>query len=329
LKAFFESIRAIRPDALIIADPGVMQWAKDIVPDIPVHLSTQANTTHSGAVRFWESLGAARINLARELSLEEIQKIAHETAIEIEVFVHGSMCISYSGRCLLSSFMADRHSNRGMCCHPCRWNFSVVEETRPGQYFPLDEDSRGSYVFNSKDLCMIGHLPEMIRAGVSSLKIEGRMKSIHFLATVVKTYREALDAYFENPARWKLQQQWIEELSRVSHRPYCTGFYFSDPTQTSPDFSGHRTAGSVQFGGKVTGVLSGKRNEVDVRNRISVDDTVQVITPRGPPVHDRVVSMTSIDGAARNIAHPGTRALIRFRSCYRPNDVVRIVKKSE
>jgi len=187
---YLHQIGDLRPDAIIIADPGILLEARRIIPHIPVHLSTQANTTSRLSARFWESLGVARINVARELSLREIKEIADATPIEIEAFVHGAMCISHSGRCLLSSFMAGRDGNRGMCAHPCRWNYFLVEETRPGQYMPVLEDARGTYIFNSKDLCMIDHVSEMIEAGITSFKIEGRLKGINYLATVVKTYRE-------------------------------------------------------------------------------------------------------------------------------------------
>ena len=185
----------MHPDGIIISDPGIIAMARERIPRIPIHLSTQANTTNDNAARFWESQGVKRVNVARELTLSEIQIIAQRTTLEIEAFVHGAMCISYSGRCLLSSFMALRDSNRGMCCHPCRFNYAVVEEKRPGQYYELSEDTRGTYIFNSRDLCMIEHIPEMIAAGISALKIEGRMKGINYLASVVKIYREAIDAY--------------------------------------------------------------------------------------------------------------------------------------
>ncbi|MBW2201393.1 MAG: U32 family peptidase, partial [Deltaproteobacteria bacterium] len=227
----------IEPDAIIIADPGIVNLAQKKISHIPVHLSTQANTTHIQSVLFWQNLGVKRINIARELSLEEIREIASHSDVEIEAFVHGAMCIAYSGRCLLSGYMANRDSNRGMCAHPCRWRYAVVEELRPGQYLPLTEDDRGSYIFSSKDLCMIGHIPDMIRAGICALKIEGRMKGIHYLAAVVKAYREAIDAYYNHSEAYVVTEEWTKELSSINHRGYCTGFYFGNPDQVLPNYS--------------------------------------------------------------------------------------------
>jgi len=198
--------------------------ARELMPHIPLHLSTQANSTNYKTVEFWERLGIRRVNVAGELTLAEIKAIGELAQIEIEAFVHGAMCIAYSGRCLLSSFMAKRHSNRGMCIHPCRWKYALMEETRAGQYMPIAEDDRGTYIFNSKDLCMIEHMPAMIESGVSALKIEGRMKGINYLASVVKVYREAIDRYFQDPEGYSARPEWLIELAKISNRGYCTGF---------------------------------------------------------------------------------------------------------
>src|SRR5210317_748326 len=233
---YLEKLGAIGADGLILADPGVILTARELIPHIPLHLSTQANTTNYKTVEFWQQLDIRRVNVARELTLAEIKSITEQSHIEIEAFVHGAMCIAYSGRCLLSSFMANRHSNRGMCAHPCRWKYALVEELRDGEYMPIAEDDRGTYIFNSKDLCMIEHIPAMIDSGVSALKIEGRMKGINYLATVVKVYREAIDQYYQDPMGYAVQPAWLVELTRIDHRGFCSGFYFDDPQQTEADF---------------------------------------------------------------------------------------------
>ncbi len=237
LKSFLTKIDKIAPDAVIISDPGIIMLAKEIIPDIDIHLSTQANTTNLQAAKFWHSLGVKRINLSRELSIDEIKEITAGSKIEIETFIHGAMCVSYSGRCLLSSFLSKRSSNSGLCSHPCRWKYSVVEELRPGKYHSLMEDNKGSYIFNSKDLCMIRHIPELINANISSLKIEGRMKGINYLAAVVKTYRNAIDKYIEDPDAYKMDPDWFAELDQVFHREYCTGFYFNKPDELLPNYN--------------------------------------------------------------------------------------------
>jgi putative protease len=222
--------RTGRPDR---GRSGDIHAGPELLPHVPIHVSTQANTTNTGTARFWRDLGATRVNAARELTLDELREMSAESGIEVEAFVHGAMCIAYSGRCLLSGYMKKRESNRGMCCQPCRFHYTLMEQSRPGQYFPIAEDPRGAYVFNSRDLCMIEHLPALIDAGIRSLKIEGRMKSIHYLAGVVKVYREAIDAWYRDPVAYQVQQRWLTELSAISHRGYCTGFYFNDPDQTA------------------------------------------------------------------------------------------------
>jgi len=207
LAEYLNILGDIGPDAVIVTDPGALMMASKIIPHISLHLSTQANTTNYQSALFWQRLGIKRINVARELSLTEINEMAQRCDLEVEAFVHGAMCISYSGRCLLSNFMVNRDSNHGECAHPCRWKYAVVEEHRPGQYLPIEEDHRGSYIFNSKDLCMIEHIPEMVESGVASLKIEGRMKGIHYLASTVKTYREAIDAFLKNPENYRVKDR--------------------------------------------------------------------------------------------------------------------------
>ena len=267
ISEYLKSLGEISPDAVIIADPGILLEVRKVIPDIPVHLSTQANTTNYKAALFWKNLGVTRINAARELSLKEIEEIALLGNVEVEIFVHGAMCISYSGRCLLSNFMENRDSNRGECCQPCRFRYSVIEETRPGRYMPVAEDNRGTYIFNSKDLCMIRHIPEIINTGASSLKIEGRMKGINYVASAVKVYREAIDSYYESPAEYTVKDEWIDELSRISNRGYCTGFYFGNTNETIPNYMDIKPATERTFIGKVTGVENGNVVVFVVRNK--------------------------------------------------------------
>ena len=279
IASYLEKLGAVGPDGVIAADPGVILTARELMPHIPLHLSTQANSTSYKTVEFWERLGIRRVNVARELTLAEIKTIGQQTQIEIEAFVHGAMCIAYSGRCLLSSFMANRHSNRGMCAHPCRWKYALVEETRAGHYMPIAEDDRGTYIFNSKDLCMIEHIPAMIQSGVSALKIEGRMKGINYLASVVKVYREAIDRYFQDPMGYAVQPEWLVELTRINRRGFCTGFYFDDPQQTVPDYDLSMGAETHLFIGKVLTAHDG-RTLMEVRNKCRAGDRVEILSPR-------------------------------------------------
>ncbi len=223
---FLNTLKNIEPHGLIVSDPGIIKLSKELIPDIPLHLSTQSNTTNYLSVKFWRDLGIKRVNLARELSLEDIKQIKEKAEdTEIEVFIHGAMCMSMSGRCLLSNFLTGRPSNKGECTHPCRWKYYVTEETREGEYFPVIEDNIGTYIFNSKDLCGINFLPELIKHGIDSVKIEGRMKSIYYLSNVVRVYREAIDEYYDNPDKFIVKKEWLEELYAVSNRDYTKGFF--------------------------------------------------------------------------------------------------------
>ena len=232
LDKYLEEIKDIAIDGFIVSDPGVMMMIQEHIPDAEIHLSTQSNTTNYKSAEFWHKLGVKRIVLARELTFEEIKELRKRLpeTIELETFVQGAMCISYSGRCLLSNFMAERDANRGQCAHPCRWKYNLVEEQRPGEYYPVVEDERGTYILNSRDLCMIQHIPEIIQAGISSAKIEGRMKSIFYVATVVSAYRKAIDAYYADPENYVFNPDWLVELKKVSHREFTTGFFFDKPT---------------------------------------------------------------------------------------------------
>ena len=317
----------ICPDAIIISDPGIFLEARKIIPQIPVHLSTQSNTTNYNTALFWQNLGVKRVNTARELSLKEIKEISLHTGVEVEAFVHGAMCISYSGRCLLSTFMTKRDSNRGVCSHPCRWKYSVVEELRPGEYMPVFEDDRGSYIFNSKDLCMIEHIPEMIESGIDSLKIEGRMKGINYLASVVKTYRDAIDSYYADPEAYKIKDEWIKELSCINNRGYCTGFYLGDPDQVSPDYSKVNPSNGRLFVGKVLDYESNSVN-IQVRNKICRGDIIEIISRRGLVTQDKIDEIFDENRQPISHAQPGSIAFININTECFVNDLIRKVDSS-
>jgi len=324
---YLKILAGIAPDAVIIADPGILSEARRIMPEMPLHLSTQANTTNFRAALFWKNMGVTRINTARELSLKEIKEIASLSNIEIESFVHGAMCISYSGRCLLSNFMENRESNRGECCQPCRFRYSVVEETRPGKYMPVQEDSRGTYIFNSRDLCMIKHIPEMINAGISSLKIEGRMKGINYLASAVKIYREAIDAWYESPSEYNVKDEWIDELARISNRDYCTGFYFGNADETVPNYFDIKPATERTFIGKVTGVENGNFAVLVVRNKFFLNDPVDILGKKGPVKRDTIKRILDIEGNEVAAARSGSTVKVLLENECSANDLLRKIEE--
>lgn len=325
---YLKYIAKIGADAVIISDPGIFMEASNVIPELPVHLSTQANTTNYKSALFWEKLGVKRINVARELSLNEINEIASQSSLEVEAFVHGAMCISYSGRCLLSSFMANRDSNRGMCTHPCRWKYAVVEELRPDKYYPLTEDDRGSYIFNSSDLCMIEHIPEIIESGIDSFKIEGRMKSINYLASTVKVYREAIDSYYASPEDYETKTRWIEELASINNRGYCTGFYFGDPDQILPNYTKNKPLDGHLFTGKVIEKAGRSLAYIEVRNKIFKGDNVEVLGKKGPVVKDKIIDIIDTDGQPVPFAQPGSRVTVLLNNEYFPNDLIRSLSNS-
>jgi U32 family peptidase len=323
LENYIHELRALAPDGLIAADPAVVALIRRIAPQMPLHLSTQANTTNDAAVRFWKSQGVRRINAARELSLTEIAQLAQVPGIEIEAFVHGAMCISYSGRCLLSNYMAHRPSNQGMCCQPCRFQYAVMEATRPGQYFPLAEDEHGTYIFNSRDLCMLGHLPAMIGSGVRALKIEGRMKGIHYAATAVKVYREALDSYYSDPDGYVPQAYWLTELNKITSRGYCTGFYLADSNEAAPSFAVSQPP-THALAGKVLASAGRQRACIEVRNQIRQGDSIEILKPSGPAIPDRIRSITDNEGQPVTIAHPATRVTVELNTDCHKFDLLRL-----
>lgn len=303
LPAYLTELEKLNVDGLIVADMGVISLAKEFAPSIPLHLSTQANTVNYRAAKFWEELGIARLVMARELTREEIAKVSQETKAEIEVFVHGAMCMAYSGRCLLSNVLTGRDANRGECAQSCRWRYAVVEETRPGEYMPIEEDEGGTHIFNSKDLRLIEYIPDLVRIGVDSLKIEGRMKSSFYVATVVRAYRQALDLYAADPENYVLPQELLDELDKVSHRPYYAGFFVPS------DAGIHRPTGTYIRDYDVVGVVDSYDEAtgeavVSVRNRLYVGEEVEVMQPHGPILKQSISRMSNEDsGQELNEAH--------------------------
>lgn len=316
LRDYIGRIAHIPIDAFLVSDPGVMGLIREQIPDAEIHLSTQANTTNYMSAAFWASMGVKRIVAARELSLEELSIMRKNLPedIELEAFVHGAMCISYSGRCLLSNFMAGRDANRGACTHPCRWKYSLVEEQRPGEYYPIEEDSRGSYILNSRDLCMIDRLPDLIDAGIYSLKIEGRMKSMYYVATVISAYRAALDAYLADPEHYVYDPAYFDELCKASHREFTHGFYYNKPTDKDQNYLTSEYTRDYSFVGLVretdpkTGLTT-----VEQRNKFSVGDTIEIFGPRTPYYEEVITEMYNEEGeAVESAPHPQQILRIRF-----------------
>ena len=316
LTDYIAKIRHIPVDAFLVSDPGVMGLIKEQIPDAEIHLSTQANTTNYLTARFWAQQGVKRIVCAREMSLEEIKVMRAELPedIEIESFIHGAMCISYSGRCLLSNFMAGRDANRGACTHPCRWKYALVEEQRPGQYYPIEEDGYGSYILNSRDLCMIDHIPDLAEAGVYSLKIEGRMKSMYYVATVVTAYRAAIDSYLSDPENYVFDTKYYDELCKASHREFTHGFYYNKPTDkdqnylTSDYTRDYSFIGLVRETAETTGLTT-----VEQRNKFSVGDIVEIFGPYTPYYEETIREMYDEEGnPVQSAPHPQQILRIRF-----------------
>ena len=308
VEEYFEELKTIRPDALIISDPGVFTIAKRVLPDMEIHISTQANNTNYGTYLFWHELGAKRVVSARELSLKEIKEIREHIPedMEIESFIHGAMCISYSGRCLLSNFFTGRDANQGACTHPCRWKYSVVEETRPGEYMPVYENERGTYIFNSKDLCMIEHVPEMIDAGIDSFKIEGRMKTALYVATVARTYRKAIDDYLENPEKYKANMEWYkEEIGKCTYREFTTGFYFGKPTSETQIYDSNTYVKNYIYLGTVEERDARGFAKIEQKNKCSVGETIEIMKPNGDNIKAKVLRIVNEEGGEQESApHP-------------------------
>ena len=305
---YFKELKALKPDALIIADPGMFLMAKRICPEIDIHISTQANNTNYETFRFWYEQGAKRVVSARELSLEEIREIRKNVPqdLEIESFIHGAMCISYSGRCLLSSYFTGRDANQGACTHPCRWKYAVMEESRPGEYFPVFENDRGTYIFNSKDLCMIEHIPEMIEAGIDSFKIEGRMKTVLYVATVARTYRKAIDDYLESEEKYRANMEWYRaEVAKCTHRHFTTGFYFGKPDSETQIYDASTYVNEYTYLGTVEAVDEKGRARISQRNKFCVGDRIEIMKPDGKNLETEVLSMTTENGeTVESAPHP-------------------------
>ena len=308
VREYFEELKDVRPDALIIADPAIFTIAKEVIPDMEIHISTQANNTNYGTYNFWYKLGAKRVVNARELSLEEIKEIRANIPedMEIETFIHGAMCISYSGRCLLSSFMAGRDANKGQCTHPCRWKYAVMEESRLGDYMPVYENERGTYIFNSKDLCMIEHIPELIEAGIDSFKIEGRMKTALYVATVARTYRLAIDDYKKDPEYYRSRIDFYkEEIAKCTYRQYTTGFFFGKPNEETQIYDSNTYEKNYIYLGTIGDRKEGLGYRIEQKNKFCVGDEIEVMKPSGENINVTVKAIYDEDGREQESApHP-------------------------
>lgn len=304
VEEYFTELKEIKPDALIISDPGVFEIARRILPEMEIHISTQANNTNYGTFLFWYKQGAKRVVTARELSLKEIREIREHIPedMEIESFIHGAMCISYSGRCLLSNFLTGRDANQGACTHPCRWKYAVAEETRPGEWMPVYENERGSYIFNSRDLCMIEHIPEMVEAGIDSFKIEGRMKTALYVATVARTYRLAIDDYLKDPKLYEEHMLWyLDQISNCTYRQFTTGFYFGKPDETSQIYDSNTYVREYTYLG-IIGKESDGRYRIEQRNKFSVGETIEIMKPDGQNIETVVRAIINEDGETQESA---------------------------
>ena len=300
-RKYFEEMNEIKPDAFIISDPGIFTIAKEVCPDIEIHISTQANNTNYMTYKFWWDQGATRVVSARELSLKEIKEIRNNIPedMEIESFIHGAMCISYSGRCLLSNYFTGRDANQGACTHPCRWKYSVMEEQRPGEYLPVYENERGTYIFNSKDLCMIEYIPEMIDAGIDSFKIEGRMKTALYVATVARTYRKAIDDYLESPELYKKNMDWYkDEIGKCTYRQFSTGFYFGKPTHENQIYDSNTYINEYIYLGTILDKDSDGQVLIQQKNKFCVGDEIEIMKPDGRDIITKVIGMKNERGEA-------------------------------
>jgi len=306
--AYFSELREMKPDALIIADPGMFMLAKEICPEIDIHISTQANNTNYQTFLFWYGQGAKRVVSARELSLAEIKEIREKipSDMEIESFIHGAMCISYSGRCLLSNYFTGRDANQGACTHPCRWKYAVVEETRPGEYMPVYENERGTYIFNSKDLCMIEHIPEMIDAGIDSMKVEGRMKTALYVAAVARTYRKAIDDYMESAEKYHANMEWYKaEIAKCTYRQFTTGFYFGKPDENTQIYDNNTYVNEYIYLGIIEGVDESGRAKITQRNKFCVGERIEIMKPDGSNIPVTVKGIYTEEGEpVESAPHP-------------------------
>ncbi len=315
VEQYFLELREIQPDALIISDPGVFSIARRICPGIDVHISTQANNVNYMTFHFWKEQGAVRVVTARELSLEEIHDIDQHIPedLEIETFVHGAMCISYSGRCLLSHYFTGRDANLGACTHPCRWRYHIVEETRPGEYMPIEENERGTYIFNSKDLCMIEHIPELVAAGIDSFKIEGRMKTALYVAVVARTYRQAVDDFFDDPGKYKDRIPYYkDEIAKCTYRQFTTGFFFGPTGHETQIYNNNTYVRGYTYLGRVEEVTEEGLAVFEQKNKFCVGDEIELMMPDGDNVLAQVEHMYNEYGAVDSCPHPGERIWMKL-----------------
>lgn len=314
VKEYLHELKELKPDGLIIADPGIFMYAGEICPEIERHISTQANNTNYETFLFWYKLGARRVVTARELSLEEIKEIRQHIPadLEIETFVHGAMCISYSGRCLLSSFLAGRDANRGACTHPCRWKYALMEEQRPGEYMPVFENERGTYIFNSKDLCMISHMDDLMESGIDSFKIEGRMKTALYVATVARTYRKAMDDYMESPEKYRENMSWYEDqISNCTYRQFTTGFFYGKPDENTQIYDSNTYVKEYTYLGYVEDTDERGYAQITQRNKFSVGEQIEIMKPDGRNIAVTVKAIYDEEGrAVESAPHPQQKLFV-------------------
>lgn len=324
---YFKELGEIGPDAVLISDPGMFTLAKENCPNLEIHISTQANNTNYLTYRFWWEMGAKRVVSARELSLAELKEIRANIPeeMEIESFIHGAMCISYSGRCLLSNYFTGRDANRGECTHPCRWKYAVMEEQRPGEYLPVYENERGTYIFNSKDLCMIEYIPELVDAGIDSLKIEGRMKTALYVATVARTYRKAIDDFFESEEKYRANMEWYHtEIRKCTYREFSTGFYFGKPNEENQIYDNNTYVSESVYLGQVLEMDARGFAKIEQKNKFCVGDTIEIMKPNGNNQTTNVVGITDAEGNARESApHPQEILYINLRVKPETGDILR------
>ena len=329
VREYFTQLKEIKPDALIISDPGIYTIAKEICPEIERHISTQANNTNYGTYQFWWNQGAKRVVTARELSLNEIAEIRKNIPdeMEIETFVHGAMCISYSGRCLLSNYFTGRDANLGACTHPCRWKYYIMEENRPGEFLPVEENERGTYIFNSKDLCMIEHIPDLVQAGIDSFKIEGRMKTALYVAVVARTYRQAVDDYFEDPEKYKKNIPYYQaEIAKCTYRQFTTGFFFGKPDETTQIYDSNTYNKEYTYLG-IVGEIKDGLCRIEQRNKFSVGETIEIMKPDGRNIEAEVLRILNEEGKEQESA-PHSKQLLYVELSEIP-DVYDILRRKE
>lgn len=332
-REYFRELKEIGPDALIISDPGMYSIAKEECPEIERHISTQANNTNYLTYKFWYEQGAKRVVSARELSLAEIKEIRANIPddMEIESFIHGAMCISYSGRCLLSNYFTGRDANQGACTHPCRWKYAVVEEQRPGEYLPVYENERGTYIFNSKDLNMIEHIPDLIDAGIDSFKIEGRMKTALYVATVARTYRKAIDDYLESPEKYQANMDWYRaEIAKCTYRQFTTGFYYGKPSDDAQVYGSNTYINEYIYLGIVYSVDDKGLAKIEQRNKFSVGDEIEIMKPNGDNITTKVLAIYDGDGQEVDSApHPKQELYLKLDTIPEKYDILRVEKADE